>query len=134
MRTIRYRQVLRQRIGNTGGLYKTQVRLQQLFWNEDQAFAWTIPQVREIHSSLGIWDKLTDWRSWVYDTDKEKFIKGKFNRIILRSGKVIYPKANYKSIKKTRAKFKAYMEKKSQEDRWKEQEQRTLEFFEREGC
>lgn len=120
MRTIRYRQVLRQRIGNTGGLYKYQVRLQQSFWNEDQAFAWTIPQVREIHSSLGTWDKLTRWSAvFCRDGSVYNFLD------VSKGGTKFYtvsPKANYKSIKK------------AQEARWKEQEQRTLEFFEREGC
>ncbi|AXF39923.1 hypothetical protein BMBphi_gp075 [Bacillus phage vB_BthS_BMBphi] len=119
MRTIRYRQVLRERIGDTGGLYKTQIRLQQLFWNEDKAHAWTIPQVREIHSSLGTWDKLTRWEvesNWKYG----------WNCIVIyREGEspvLVKPKANYKPIKK------------AQEARWKEQEQRTLDFLERNDC
>lgn len=123
MRKIRYRQVLRQRIGNTGGLYKTQVRLQQLFWNEDQAFAWTIPQVREIHSGIGTWDKLTKWNSVGWIRDRKGVLipkKGVCNRIELPS-LIIYPKANYKPIK--------YCHRESLNDM-----QRTLDFLEREGC
>lgn len=129
MRKVRYRQILKHRIGDTGHIYKYQVRLQQSFWNEDQASAWTIPQVREIHSSLGTWDKRTHWNSVGWERVKGILtpVKGTLNRILIeywdaRHWKEIYPKANYKLIKK------------AQEARWKEQEQRTLEFFEREGC
>lgn len=118
MRKIRYRQVLRQRIGNTGGLYKYQVRLQQSFWNEDQAFAWTIPQVREIHKSLGTWDKRCRW-----------YRDGGINMIGDCQGNwEVYPKANYNPIRIACEWARNY-----QEARWKEQEHRTLEFFDSQG-
>ncbi|PFA41956.1 hypothetical protein [Bacillus thuringiensis] len=131
MRKIRYRQVLRHRCANHGrGTYAQQVQLQKLFWREDNTPTPTIEIVREIHSSLGTWDKLTEWRSWLMEFDKRKGrhapIKGKYNRIITNTGVRIHPKANYKPIKLCREALKA--------DRWKEQERRTLEFFEREGC
>lgn len=128
MRIIRYRQVLRQRIGNTGGLYKYQVRLQQSFWIEDKAPAWTIPQVREIHISLGTWDKHCEWVSYRHHVTKEM---RNYLNIWTSPHKLIavYLKANYKPIRITCEWARNY-----QEARWKEQEQRTLEFFEREGC
>lgn len=113
VRTIRYKQVLRERIGNSGGLYKSQVNLQRSFWREDQAHAWTIPKVRDIHSSIGTWDKHTRWFFFDYGYMT-------VNKIYTK-GTSIFPKANYKPIKK------------AQEKRWKEQEQRALEFFESQG-
>lgn len=123
MRKIRYRQVLRHRCANHGrGTYAQQVQLQKLFWREDNTPTPTIKIVREIHSSLGTWDSKVQWRSIDYMTNK----KGSRNRILV-GGLAIYPKGNYKF----KTKIRQYVAKKA---RWKEQENRTLEFFEREGC
>lgn len=125
-RKMRYRQVLRHRCANWGkGVYAQQVRLQQSFFKEDKSFNLDISKVREIHNSLGTWDKFVEWRSY----DWMKGSKGCYNRLILRTGRRIHPKANYKPIKKVITKIKAYMEKKAQEDIWKEQERRAEEFF-----
>lgn len=114
-RKMRYRQVLRHRCAKLGkGVYAQQVRLQQTFFKEDKSFNLDISKVREIHSSLGTWDKITSW--FFYDYGYQRVNK------VYTKGKSIFPKANYKPIKK------------AQEDIWKEQEQRTLEFFEMGGC
>lgn len=120
-RKMRYRQVLRHRCANRGkGVYAQQVRLQQSFLKEDKSFNLDISKVREIHSSLGMWDKHTKWERipWGFEPTWNNLF------VYLGNGKYknIKPKANYKPIKK------------AQEARWKEQEQRALEFFEREGC
>ena len=111
-RKMRYRQVLRHRCANCGkGVYAQQVRLQQSFFKEDKSFNLDISKVREIHRSLGTWDMLTWW--FFYDYGYQRV-----NKVYVK-GKRIFPKANYKPIKE------------AQEARWKEQEQRTLGFFER---
>ncbi|PFD41454.1 hypothetical protein [Bacillus cereus] len=142
VRKTRYRQVLRNRHPQKGR-YLKEVYQQQSFWLEDKAPTPDIEKVRELHIILNTWDKLTDWISEgeVYHPKKGWITKkGQFNRIIIniedRSliGNYIFPKANYKGLKRVREKFKAYMEKKAKEARLKEQERRTLEFFEREGC
>lgn len=123
VRKIRYRQVLRNRYSQKGR-YLKEVSQQQSFWGEDKASTPTIQRVREIHSSLGTWDKHTKWEMipWGFEPTWNNLF------VYLGNGnyKNIKPKANYKPIKKCREamKFK----------RWKEQEIRTLEFFEREGC
>lgn len=122
VRKIRYRQVLRHRCANHGrGTYAQQVQLQKLFWREDNTPTPTIERVREIHKSLGTWDTHTVWESWRHFTSKRIT-----NEIYIKGQTVIHPKANYKELKKAIKKLK--------EARWKEQEKRTLEFFEREGC
>ncbi|MGX5594625.1 hypothetical protein [Bacillus cereus] len=142
VRKIRYRQVLRNRHSQKGRYFK-EVSQQQSFWREDKAPTPDTGKVREIHSSLGTWDKLTEWNSEgeVYHPKKGWITKkGQFNKIILHHRDVplfrnyVLPKANYKGLNRVREKFKNYMEKKAKEARWKEQEKRTLEFFEREGC
>lgn len=122
VRKIRYRQILRHRCANRGrGTYAQQVQLQKLFWREDEAPTPTIEKVREIHTSLGSWDKDTVWYSITYRGS------GYVENIIESStGRWINPKANYKPINEPYIKVK--------ELHWKEQEKRTLEFFEREGC
>ncbi|MCU5639935.1 hypothetical protein OCB39_23970 [Bacillus cereus] len=125
VRKIRYRQVLRNRCANHGrGTYAQQVQLQKLFWREDNTPTPTIEIVREIHKSLGTWDKHTKWEMipWGFEPVWNNLF------VYLGNGnyKNIKPKANYKPIKKCREAMKV--------ERWKEQEKRTLEFFEREGC
>lgn len=126
VRKIRYRQVLRNRYSQKGR-YLKEVSQQKSFWKEDKAPTPNIESVREIHESLGTWDKLVSWNSVGWKIIKGKLTpkKGIFNRIEMPN-KEIYPKANYKPIKKCREAMKV--------KRWKEQERRTLEFFEREGC
>lgn len=93
-RKVRFKQVLRYRCGK-GMLYTNQVHLQRMFWKEDKSPTPTIEKVRKIHSYIGTWDSHTKWRSWGMS-----FKKGKFNRIILRDGKVIFPKVKYRPIKR----------------------------------
>lgn len=114
VRKIRYRQVLRNRHSQKGR-YLKEVSQQKSFWKEDKAPTPTIERVREIHSSLEMWDKFTYWFTW-----EDSF--GRMNNEVNIDGSlIIYPKANYK--------HRLLMHR-----RWKEQERRTLEFFEREGC
>ncbi|MCU5455241.1 hypothetical protein OCA97_14685 [Bacillus cereus] len=114
VRKIRYRQVLRNRHSQKGR-YLKEVSQQKSFWKEDKAPTPTIELVREIHKSLGTWDKFTYWFTW-----EDSF--GRMNNEVNVDGSlIIYPKANYK--------HRLLMHR-----RWKEQERRTLEFFEREGC
>ncbi|WDS60641.1 hypothetical protein BC7_00044 [Bacillus phage BC-7] len=131
MRKLRYRAVLKERIGNTGKVYHIQIRNQRYFWKEDKHPNPTIRQVRLIHQSLMSWDAKVKWNSvgWKYIKGVLTPKKGIHNRIELHY-RDIYPKANYKPI------WKAIeiARQKAKEARWKEQEQRTLEFLEREGC
>lgn len=114
VRKIRYRQVLRNRHSQKGR-YLKEVSQQQSFWREDKAPTPSIERVRGIHESLGTWDKFTYWFTW-----EDSF--GRMNNEVNVDGSlIIYPKANYK--------HRLLMLR-----RWKEQERRTLEFFEREGC
>lgn len=119
VRKIRYRQVLRNRHAQKGR-YLKEVSQQQSFWKEDKAPTPTIEKVRELHTLLGTWDKSIVW-------DRLNFTDGSVENVLTIPNKChIYPKANYKPIKKCREAMKV--------KRWKEQERRTLEFFEREGC
>ena len=115
-RKMRYRQVLRHRCANRGkGVYAQQVRLQQSFFREDKSFNLDISKVREIHSSLGTWDMLTEWQRihHIYGHIETRLL------IVHPEGgyRFIYPKVNYNPNKE------------AQEARWKEQERRTEEFF-----
>ncbi|MBK5492575.1 hypothetical protein [Bacillus sp. TH13] len=141
VRKIRYRQVLRNRHSQKGR-YLKEVSQQKSFWKEDKAPTPTIERVREIHKSLWTWDKLVSWNSVGWKMIKGKLTpkKGIVNRIEMPN-KDIYPKANYRPIKKALLYINnikvaecpnTLME--AQELRWKEQESRTEEFFEREGC
>lgn len=127
VRKIRYRQVLRNRHAQKGR-YLKEVSQQQSFWREDKAPTPTIERVREIHKSLGTWDKLVKWNSVGWRRIKGKLTpkKGICNRIEVPDS-VIYPKAQYRPLKKHQQWYDKNV-------RWKEQEQRTLDFFEREGC
>ncbi|MCU5024525.1 hypothetical protein OB988_18830 [Bacillus cereus] len=119
VRKIRYRQVLRNRHSQKGR-YLKEVSQQKSFWKEDKAPTPTIDIVREIHKTLGTWDSKVIW-------DRVEFTEGTTINVLTIPDKChIYPKANYKPIKKCREAMKT--------KRWKEQEKRTLEFFEREGC
>ncbi|HDX9704349.1 TPA: hypothetical protein ROY17_001987 [Bacillus thuringiensis] len=123
MRKIRYRQVLRHRCANHGrGTYTQQVQLQKSFWREDNTPTPTIEIVREIHNSLGTWDKLTRWESFY------------FGGTLINNINIIYPYKDHFRVKSVRPKANYKAIKKAKEARWKEQEKRTLEFFEREGC
>ncbi|PGM38526.1 hypothetical protein [Bacillus thuringiensis] len=115
VRKIRYRQVLLHRCANHGrGTYAQQVQLQKSFWREDNTPSPTIERVREIHSSLGTWDVSTVWVRWTCE-DNEMH-----NTLYVGLTSPVKPKACYKHL--------------LQYWRWREQEKRTLEFFEREGC
>ncbi|AFQ14653.1 hypothetical protein P9133_31920 [Bacillus thuringiensis] len=133
VRKIRYRQVLRHRCASHGrGTYAQQVQLQKLFWREDNTPSPTIERVREIHSSLGTWDAHVKWvRHSEYG-----IVHNHLDIPIDNIGhtRVVYIKANYKRLRFVRTKFQEYVLKRLKEARWKEQERRTLEFFEREGC
>lgn len=134
VRKIRYRQVLRNRHSQKGR-YLKEVSQQKSFWREDKAPTPTIKRVREIHNLLGTWDKSIVW-------DRLNFTDGSVENVLTIPNKChIYPKANYKPIKKASLYINNIKVvecpntlKEAQELRWKEQERRTLEFFEREGC
>lgn len=131
VRKIRYRQVLRNRHSQKGR-YLKEVSQQQSFWREDKAPTPTIQRVRELHSLLGTWDAQVKWiRHSEYG-----IVHNHLDIPIDNIGhsRVVYVKANYKRLRFVRTKFQEYMLKKALEARWKEQEKRTLEFFEREGC
>ena len=114
VRKIRYRQVLRNRHSQKGR-YLKEVSQQKSFWREDKAPTPTIERVREIHKSLGTWDSKVIW-------DRVEFTDGTTINVLTIPDKChIYPKANYK--------HRLLLHR-----RWKEQERRTLEFFESEGC
>ncbi|MEC3020685.1 hypothetical protein P9Z80_25925 [Bacillus cereus] len=119
VRKIRYRQVLRNRHSQKGR-YLKEVSQQQSFWKEDKAPTPTIEKVRELHTLLGTWDKDTCWDRWVEEGESTQINKMYIGEITLD------PMKNYKEYTKFR--------KRLLESRLREQERRTLEFFEREGC
>lgn len=115
MRHLRLTQLLRYE-GFTGKDLKLEREKEHKVWKEDGESLPTIEQTRKMHTTLGTWDKNTEWRSWGVG-----FLKGKFNRIILPNGQFVFPKANYEAIKKAK------------ESRWEEQERRIKEFFDSMG-
>lgn len=130
VRKIRYRQVLRNRHSQKGR-YLKEVSQQKSFWKEDKAPTPTIERVREIHSSLGTWDKLLLW-------NRREDPWGNIKNMLHYKGTNIYlyglhPKYNYKYDHKYLISL-GVSPLKLKKPIWKEQERRTLEFFEREGC
>ncbi|MDA1658860.1 hypothetical protein PDK35_02570 [Bacillus cereus group sp. TH153LC] len=116
VRHLRLRQVLITQ-GYTGKELHKAVAFEHRNWREDGESLPTIEQVRKMHETLGTWDIHVNYDN-VFCNDGTVY---NFLDTFHPSGNftTISPKANYKYIK---------------EARWKEQEKRTLEFFEREGC
>ncbi len=119
VRHLRLRQVLISQ-GYTRKELRKAVAFEHRNWKEDRENLPTIEQVRKMHETLGTWDKEVKWLAVNFPDGYRD------NCLHLREDHWIFPKSNY---------YKEALQRKlERERRWKEQENRTLEFFEREGC
>jgi hypothetical protein len=117
MRHLRLRQVLNAQ-GFTGKEYREAIAFEKRNWKEDNMSLPTIGQVRKMHETLGSWDKHTEWLMQIGLAKRGNVLKDRCYNVLHVRGKSIRLKANYKPIK---------------EANFKEQERRTIEFFETMG-